>query len=61
MMKALGRWWYPAVILVPAFVAIVYFSGVVGMAGWLRLALIVLWVVLAAVALHRYARRATSA
>jgi hypothetical protein len=61
MRKALERWWYPAFILVPAFVAVVYFSGVVEMAGWLRLLVIVLWLVLAAVAIRRYARRSIPA
>ena len=61
MMEALGRWWYPALILVPAFVAVVYFSGIVELAGWLRLLLIVLWVVLAAVVIRPYPRRPTGA
>jgi positive regulator of sigma E activity len=59
MLQVLGRWWYPAVILVPAFVAVVYFSGTLGMALWLRLILIALWLALATVVVRRYSRRSS--
>ena len=59
MLQALARWWYPAVILVPALVAVVYFSGTLGMAPWLRLMLIALWLALAAIAIRRYSRRSS--
>jgi hypothetical protein len=53
MLQARGRWWYPAVILGPAFLAVVYFSGALGMALWLRLMLIALWLALASVTIRR--------
>jgi hypothetical protein len=59
MLQALGRWWYPAVILVPAFVAVVYFSGALGMALWLRLMLISLWLAVASMMIRRYSRRSS--
>jgi len=59
MLQVLGRWWYPAVILVPAFVAVVYFSGALGIALWLRLMLIALWFALATVMVRRYSRRSS--
>lgn len=59
MIQMLARWWYPAVILVPALAAVIYFSGALGMAWWMRLVLIALWVALAAVAISRYARRSS--
>jgi len=59
MLQVLGRWWYPAVILVPAFVAVVYFAGALGMALWLRLMLIALWLALATVMIRRYSRRSS--
>ena len=59
MLQVLGRWWYPAVILVPAFVTVVYFSGTLGMALWLRLILIALWLALATVVVRRYSRRSS--
>lgn len=59
MTKALGRWWYPAIILVPAFVSVVYFSAAGGVVGWLRLVIIVLWLMLAGLAISWYARRST--
>ena len=57
MLQVLGRWWYPAVILVPAFVAVVYFSGTLAL--WLRLILIALWLALATVVVRRYSRRSS--
>ncbi len=54
MLQALGRWWYLAVILVPALVAVVYFSGALGMGVWLRLMVIALWLALASVMIRRY-------
>lgn len=59
MIRAMGRSRYPAVILVPALAAVIYFSGAVGMAWWIRPLLIALWVALAAVAISRYARRSS--
>ena len=59
MLQALGRWWYPALILGPAFLAVVYVSGALGMALWLRLMLIALWLALASVMIRRYPRRSS--